>query len=431
MKPRTVLFTALLISLLLSAGCGSTGGADGKGGSRGPSAVAVATDPVETSDIKEIRFFNGQVQPVQSAVMAPKVNGRVASVAVRIGDRVKKGDILIQLDTSEISAQVRSQEADLALNRARLEMAQKNREYYRNAMENYKKLYEAGALSKEKYDEMALKYDQAMSGEFEAAVAKSEASLNEKQSLLEGSTVRSPINGVVSFVNVEPGQNVTTATQAVGVVDISTVKIRVFVADQHINRLAKGQTVEVEIPDVRSQPFAGTVAAVSPAVDPATRGYPVEIELANPDGQIKQGMFARVRLAVSESKNAVVVSVDAVVNRPEGKFVFAVQNGKAKEFKVETGIAHDGKIEIKSGGLKPGDQVVTVGHQSLVDGMAVRLSQDGKPGTQGAKPEAGKGQEGSGQKPAGGAPESTSGKTAGGKDKGAPEASVGQGGSGR
>lgn len=111
MKARTVFFTALLISLILSAGCGSKEGAAGKGGPRGASAVAVATAPVETSDIKEIKFFNGQVQPAQSAVMAPKVAGRVASVAVRIGDRVKRGDILIQLDTSEISAQVRSQEA--------------------------------------------------------------------------------------------------------------------------------------------------------------------------------------------------------------------------------------------------------------------------------------------------------------------------------
>lgn len=317
------------------------------------------------------------------------------------------------------------------MNRARLEMAQKNREYYRNVMENYKKLHEAGALSKDKYDEMALKYDQAMSGEFEASVAKSEASLNEKQSLLEGSTVRSPINGVVSFVSVEAGQNVATTTQAVGVVDISTVKIKIFVGDQHINRLAKGQQVEVEVPDVKTQPFTGTVAAVSPAVDPATKGYPVEIELANPEGQIKQGMFARARLAVRESKNAVVIPVDALVNRPEGKYVFAVQNGKAKEFKVETGIAHDGMIEVAPGALKPGDQVVTVGHQSLVDGMAVRLSQDGKPGSQGVKPEAGKGQEGPAQKPAGSAPENASEKPSGEKGKGAPEGAGSQGGSAR
>ncbi len=419
MRKKRVLLTALLIVLAVSAGCSGKEGAAGGGGARGPGAVAVKVAPVETADIREIKFFNGQVQPLQSTVMAPKVAGRVASVAVRIGDPVRRGDVLFQLDTSELSAQVRTQEADLAMARAKLEMAQKNREYFQKTLDNYKKLYEAGALSREKYDEMALKYEQAMSGEFEASVAKSEAALNYQRSLLEGSTVRSPIDGVVSFVNVETGQNVTTSTQAVGVVNISIVKIKIFVGDQQINRLAKGQPVEIEIPDVRSTPFTGTVAALSPAVDPAVKGYPVEIELPNPEGLIKQGMFARVKVAVRESKNAVLVPVDAVINRPEGRFVFAVENGKAKEYKVETGIAEGGKVEITTGGLKSGDQVVTVGHQSLVDGMAVRLSQDSRPGSQGGKPETEKGQEGA------------SGRPAGEKGKGAPEGTGTRGGSGR
>lgn len=409
MRIRPVLLTAVLIALVFSSGCGSKDGAAGKGGAgKGVSAVAVAAAPVETADIREIKFFNGQVQPVQSAVMAPKVAGRVAVVAVRIGDQVKKGDVLFQLDTSELSAQVRTQEADLAMARARLEMAQKNREYYRSSLDNYKKLYEAGAVSKDKYDEIALKYDQAMSGEYEAAVAKSEANLNYQASLLEGSTVRSPVAGVVSFVNVEAGQNVTTATQAVGVVDISTVKIKIFVGDQHINRLSKGQKVEVEIPDLRYTPCEGTVSALGPAVDAVAKGYPVEVELPNPDGQIKQGMFARVRMAVRESKNAALVPVDSVINRPDGKYLFVVQNGKAKELKIETGITEDGKVEVTAGGLKAGDLVVTLGQQSLVDGMAVRMSQEGKPGSP-----------------------NSSEKPAGDKGKGPAEGSAAQGGSGR
>lgn len=420
MRIRPVLLTFALIALIISAGCGSKDSAAGKGApGRGGSAVAVAAVPVETADIREIKFFNGQVQPVQSAVMAPKVAGRVAVVAVRIGDRVKKGDILFQLDTSELSAQVKTQEADLAMSRARLDMAQKNREYYRNSLDNYKKLYESGAVSKDKYDEMVLKYEQAMSGEYEAAVAKSEANLNYQSSLMEGSTVRSPVGGMVSFVNVEVGQNVTTATQAVGVVDISTVKVKIFVGDQHINRLAAGQKVDVEIPDIRNIPFEGTVSALGPAVDAVAKGYPVEVELPNPDARIKQGMFARVRLAVRESKNAAVVPVDSVINRPDGKYLFVVQNGKAKEVKIETGISEGGRVEVTSGGLKTGDLVVTLGQQSLVDGMAVRMSQEGKPGSPGAKTEGGKGQEGSPEKPAGV------------KGKGSPEGANAQGGSSR
>lgn len=384
MKARAVVFLSGLLILLLSAtGCGSKGNSTTKGAPGGPVAVAVAAAPLEAGDIKETKAFNGQVQPVQLAVMAPKVNGRVASVPVRIGDRVKKGDVLVQLDTSELSAQVRTQEADLALSRARLEAARKNREYYRKTLDNYKSLYESGAVSRDKYDEIALKYDQAMSGEYEASVAKSEASLNYQQSLLDGSTVRSPFDGAVSFVNVEAGQNITSSTPAVGVVDISTVKIKVFVGDQHINRLTKGQQVEVEVPDVRAASFTGTVAALSPAVDTANKGYPVEIELANIEGLIKQGMFARVKIAVRENRNAVLAPIDAVITRPEGKFVFLVQDGKAKECKVETGISEGGKVELAADGLKPGDRVVTVGHQSLVNGMAVRLSQAAPEGSGG------------------------------------------------
>lgn len=404
MRIRSVLLTAVVIALVFSSGCGSKDSTAGKG----ISAVAVAAAPVETADIREIKFFNGQVQPVQSAVMAPKVAGRVAVVAVRIGDQVKKGGLLFQLDTSELSAQVRTQEADLAMARARLEMAQKNREYYRSSLDNYKKLYEAGAVSKDKYDEIVLKYDQAMSGEYEASVAKSEASLNYQASLLEGSTVRSPVDGVVSFVSVEAGQNVTTATQAVGVVDISTVKVKIFVGDQHINRLSKGQKVEVDIPDLRNTPYEGTVSAMGPAVDAVAKGYPVEVELPNPDGQIKQGMFARVRMAVRESKNAALVSVDSVINRPDGKYLFVVQNGKARELKIETGITEGGKVEVTAGGLKPGDLVVTLGLQSLVDGMAVRMGHEGKTG-----------------------PQNSSEKPAGDKGKGPAEGAGAQGGSGK
>lgn len=419
MKKRMVFLTILLVSLVLAAGCGSKGGTAAKGGAGGGNAVAVATAAVEAAGIKEIKSFNGQVQPAQSAVMAPKTAGRVASVAVRIGDRVKKGDVLVQLDNTELSAQVRTQEADLAVNRAKLEMAQKNRDYYRNILENNKKLLEAGAISKDKYDDSALKYDQAMSGEFEAVVAKSEATLNYQSSLLDGLTVRSPLDGVVSFVNVEAGYNVTSSTQAVGVVDISTVKVKIFVGDQHINRLSVGQKVELEISDVRNEVYEGTVSALSPAVDTVAKGYPVDIELSNPDGQIKQGMFARVKLAVRESKNAALVPVDAVINRPAGKYLFVVQNGKAKEIKVETGISEDGRVEITSGGLKPGDMVVTLGHQSLVDGMAVRVSQAGGPGSSGAKAGDAKGQQSPSEKPAGE------------KDKVSPEGTGAQGGSGR
>lgn len=419
MKKRLVFLAVLLVSLVFAAGCGSKDGTTAKGVPGGGSAVAVATAPVESAGIKEIKSFNGQVQPAQSAVMAPKTAGRVALVAVRIGDRVKKGDVLVQLDNTELSAQVRTQEADLAVNRAKMEMAQKNREYYRNILENNKKLLEAGAISKDKYDDSALKYDQAMSGEFEAAVAKSEATLNYQSSLLDGLTVRSPFDGVVSFVNVEAGYNVTSSTQAVGIVDISTVKIKIFVGDQHINRLSVGQKVELEIPDVRNEIYEGTVSALSPAVDTVAKGYPVEIELPNPDGQIKQGMFARVKLAVRESKNAALVPVDAVINRPAGKYLFIAQNGKAREIKVETGISEGGKVEITSGGIKPGDMVVTVGHQTLVDGMAVRLSQAGGPGSPAAKTGDAKGQQSSSEKPAGD------------KDKVSPEVTGAQGGSGR
>ncbi|MCL6477461.1 MAG: efflux RND transporter periplasmic adaptor subunit [Peptococcaceae bacterium] len=421
MRVRLLFVAIFVIVLLSSAGCGSKSGNTGKGGpGTGVNAVAVAASPLELADIKDIRYFNGQVQPASSAVLAPKVAGRVAAVAVRMGDRVKKGDVLFTLDTSEISAQVRTQEADLAMSRAKLEMARKNREYYRNALENYKKLYEAGAISKDKYDEMALKYDQAMSGEYEAAVAKSEASLNYQQSLLAGSTVRSPVDGVVSFVSVEAGQNVTTATQAVGVVDISTVKVKIFVGDQHINLLSTGQQVDVEVPDVKKDPFTGKIIALSPVVDSIAKGYPVEIELANPDGLIKQGMFARVRIPVAEKKSVPVVPVDAIVNRPDGKYLFVVENGKAKECKVETGVSEGNKTEVSGEGLKPGDMVVTMGQQSLADGMPVRLSQAGKPGAQGSVAEGGQ--------PPGNAPGKPS---AGEGGKGAPAGEGATGGSGR
>jgi len=182
---------------------------------------------------------------------------------------------------------------------------------------------------------------------------------------------------------------VSSSTQAVTLVNLDRVKVQVSVGEQHIGKLKQGEGVKVLVPSVRQEPFSGVIANLSPAANPETKSFLIEVKMDNPGHVLKQGMFAEVHIITDRIEKALTVPVDAVVQKSGENFVFTVADGTAKENKVKIGIS-DGKVTEITEGLAEGDQAIVLGQQGLVTGskVIVQDGQGGKP-AQGSQPNQG------------------------------------------
>ena len=150
------------------------------------------------------------------------------------------------------------------------------------------------------------------------------------------------------------------------------VLIRVPVHEKDVSRVRVGDEAMIGLDALPNRPFTGRVKHIIPQADPASRTFPVKIEVANtPDSALKTGMFARVRLRTGTAQPSVFVPKDAVVRQPGGLVVFVVQDDKAHMIPIPTGRTHDGLIEVLEGTLQPGNMVVVTGNETLRDQAAV------------------------------------------------------------
>ncbi|MCL5290135.1 MAG: efflux RND transporter periplasmic adaptor subunit [Firmicutes bacterium] len=377
---RTILVISVLASVCLAAaGCGSKSTAPA-GGGKGM-AVPVAVQPVKRADIARELVVSGQLAGEQSVVVSPKITGKVDDVRFELGSRVARGDVLFTMDDTDIVAQVQQYEASVAASAARKKVAEQNRENASRQFERYNQLYEQGAISADTFESYKLKLDQALSEEPESNLAQMEASLSYQRNQLANTVVTSPISGEVAVKNVEIGSMVSSSTQAVTVVNLEQVKVQLPVGEQQVGKLKQGQEVKVLVPSVREEQFNAVIANISPAADPKTKSFLVEVKMDNPEHVLKQGMFAKVHIATDRKEKALTLPVDAVVARSGDNYVFTVVEGKAKENKVKVGIS-DGKVTEIIEGLAEGDQAIVLGQQGLINGSPVLVqgAQEGSSG---------------------------------------------------
>ena len=157
------------------------------------------------------------------------------------------------------------------------------------------------------------------------------------------------------------------------IIDTSTVKLSVGVSEQLINRLHVGDPVQVTVSAASEEPFEGVIHTVSPAAG-QTGTYAIEVELDNPDGLLKSGMFAEVVFTGDRSENTVILPRSAVLSDTQGDYVFVENSGTVRRADVETGIDNGNEIEITSG-LSEGDRVVVKGQEYLSDGTSVTVQE--------------------------------------------------------
>ena len=344
-----------------------------------PRALAVEVGAVRRGAVEEKIRAVGSLTANRSVSLAPKISGRVERVLVHVGDRVKNGQMIAQLDSREIEEQVKEAEASLKVFEATLKGKQAELSDLNRKLERARHLYESKFISRQELDTLDSERT-AAAAQVELAraqIVQMKARLAHDKLQRSASQLKAPFSGYIEKRLVDPGAMVNEGTPIAGLVDIDRVKVIIPIVEKDYPRISIGQEAAVAFDAYPGRKFRGKVARLTPVLNQETRTGEVEIEVDNSDGQLKPGMFARVEIVVNHRRDVLFVPAGALVKTSAGHGVFRVVPGRSKNPKVELlpvelGATRDGRAEIR-GALKAGNQVVTLGSSLLKDGQIIRI----------------------------------------------------------
>lgn len=342
----------MFLGILLVAGsagmiasCGNEGSTETAAPAAGSSsrAIAVQASVVGTQKVELVVTHTGSLEGEQQADLYSKVAEAVERVNISAGATVASGDILIELDRSGPS----SQYVQL---RAQLDNAKKQ-------YDRMKYLFEQGAVSEAEFDQART--------EFQVA----EASFDAASQLVH---IRTPIGGVVTSVNVSPGDFVQVGTRLATVATVNKLRVLFGVDPGEISGYRSGTQVLVTAEN-SSDTATGTVVRVASSADPMTREFEIEALVDNSQGRLRPGMFVRVN-TVQRTLDDVIVIPRKVIVTIEGKpVVFVARGEQAVRSEITLGPDVNGNVVVESG-LAVGDTLITLGQNYLDDGYSVRIT---------------------------------------------------------
>lgn len=347
-------FSALLSALLAVglvmglSGCGKGGDAQAAT-DKEAEEVAVPVEIATAYSGPVSAYYSGTttLEAERDAEVVAKVGGVIEKLLVEEGQRVKAGQVLAKIDDARLKLEVARAEANLA----KLEQ-----EYRRN-----KQLYEKQLVSADAYERLAFELD-AMRADVDLAKLQ-----------LAYTEIRAPFDGIVAQRHIKLGNMIELNAPVFRVTTYDPLIARLYVPERELNKLVVGQTAALRVDAMPDADFQGVVDRVSPVVDAATGTFAVTVAVHDTNGQLKPGMFGRVNIVHDVHENAVLVPRGAVIIEDAKSTVFVIRDGHAKREIVQTGYANNGSIEILAG-LQAGDQVVTVGQNSLKDGALVAIA---------------------------------------------------------
>jgi RND family efflux transporter MFP subunit len=345
-------------------------------------AVAVEVAPVKQDTIRDIRHFTGSLYPASKVVVAPKIGGRIENILVRIGDRVKNGQLLAKIDDDEYRQHVVQAQADL-------EVAQANLQEQKNPLENATKEYERIAALYKKKIVSESAFDRAVSElrTQESKLKVTSALVSQKKAALETAKVRLAYTKihlaaekshgyrVVGERFVDEGAMLSANTPIVSVLDIGKLIAVIHVIERDYPKIRPGMKATIYTDAYQNRVFSGRVIRIAPLLKEKSREARIELEIQNRDRLLKPGMFIRAQILFDEHENATVVPVAALVKRNDVQGIFLVDplEKKARFVKVTVGIINGDAAEV----LEPpvSGSVVVLGQHLLENGVSVLLPQ--------------------------------------------------------
>ena len=344
-------------------GFGGPGG--GGGGFRPPMTVELAK--VARGKISAYLTVVGNLVGEATVEIVPRTAGRVTSVNVKLGDRVRRNQIVAKIEDREIVEQVRQAEASHKVGEATIRSREADLELAKTSVERSRNLYGRQLLPKQTLDDAEARYSaaQAQVDLAQAQLAQLASRLQELQINLGNTNVVSPVDGFVAKRNVDPGAWVSNQAGVASVVDISSLRLVANVTEKDLRMVSPGDPAVVEVDAFPGEKFNGKIARVSPILDPATRTAPMEIEIPNSVFRLKPGMYAKVTLEVESKDNALLVPKVSLVDSEGQRGVYQADQENRAQFKaVKVGLEDAERVEILDG-LAEGETIISTGAGAL------------------------------------------------------------------
>ncbi|GAB6098396.1 hypothetical protein JCM16358_02750 [Halanaerocella petrolearia] len=417
-RSKNLVIIALILGLVISivTGCGSkkdkqTSGSKKSSVQQSRKPIPVKVKQADIGNITKYITVTGTAKPVKSTEVTPELQEQADKVLIEVGDKIKKGEKLVQLNQEDVQAQVEEAKAALETAKAglnellagtrqekidRLEAQLKQTAVtYKQAKkdyERYKKLFKKEVISKQDLETIKNQYISAESN-YQAAkeelkmakngptkeqiaaqkaqVKQTKTSLNTAKLNLAKTEITAPIAGVIAEVNIEEGETVSAQQPVVSIIDLNPVEIKTYISEQNINKLDIGQEVSINFSALDKE-LTGKIKTISPALDTSKKKFPVEIRVDNSSQLIKSGMYATVKLKTDVSSGKIVLSKKSIIQEDGTEYVYIAQNGRAVKKEVTTGLATKEKVVILAG-VSLGDQVITEGSEQVTDGYGVTI----------------------------------------------------------
>ncbi len=405
-RARFVLAAAVLVMPAVAAtatGCGR-GAAPSEASKDTPAANASAPSTAlrvrfaraEQRSLPPVLEFNGSLDADQSSEVATQVAGVVTKIAVDVGTRVKKGEVLVTLDTRDAGLRVTQAQANADQAQARLGMqpgarfdpyqvpdvraAKESMDLAVTDAARTKSLVESGSASQAAYDNARsaaerakAQYDASLSAARQswASYSAAQAQLNQAQKAAADALIRAPFDGAVAERKINVGEYANTGRALVTVVQDNPLRLRLDVPEGDLPRLGLGSRVVVAVAAYPGRTFEGVVKRVGASLRAQSRTLPVEAEVQNDKGELRPGFFARASVVLKgANENVTVVPQAALGTAGSASRVFVRAGGRVSERLVMVG-RHAGDLIAVSGNVSPGDEVAVENVASLSDGAEV------------------------------------------------------------
>ena len=353
LKSLLFLFITILSSTIVLTGCSGdqASGNNDRGSaeaenSKMSAAIPVQVAAVKRGDISLSLMQTTTIEAVRQVDILTKVSGQVVKLPVEEGDKVKRGDLLAELNEAELKIEFMKTKVSMETDKTMLERAQ-------NMLE--KKL-----IAEENYELTRL--------QFESSKAAHEAARIQ----LEYTSVRAPFDGVVTLRNIELGQRVNVNQSLFVVADFNPLRAKIYVPEKDIGRIYEKQRATITIEAEPELGFTGIVKMISPVVDPSSGTSKVTIDIEDSMGKLKPGMFCSVFITTETHKDALIIPKKALILESDLDQVYIYQEGNAHKVNLSVGFASGDDLEVLSG-LKEGDLVVTAGQDGLREGLPLRI----------------------------------------------------------
>jgi RND family efflux transporter MFP subunit len=375
--PLTLLFFTIPVVLTLLAGCGSSGSEPKKmtppKESRAPAAVHADVVEVLRGDASRPLVITGTILPAQESNVGAKIAGRIERILVEDGMPVRQGAIIFRMEQRELEMAEKAARAGLAMAEASLREATLTLENVTRDKERMARLYETRTISRQKYDDITTAHALALSRIDLAKAHQSEADANLNLALqrFRDVVVTAPFSGMVVKKYVNEAEVIGAGVPVIAIMNIDRVKAEVEIPENHLTAVRRGAAVDVALDALSQEVFRSEVSRLNTRVNPQSRSFKAEIDIANPDQRIKPGMFARITIATNIVRNAIVLPSRAVVTDERGNAaVFVVKNDRAGSRRIRPGLAGDSLIEVREG-LAAGERVVVAGNYGMEENTLI------------------------------------------------------------